>query len=144
MGIDNRLTAEQIAPAAPGDAVVIESRHGFHRPRYATGAVIRVGTMHVDVFWDGRKGSHVSSAIDFVTGSARARAELDRADAVHLAARGIVGRETRYIEAPYRQWHRRPGNLEALRTLRDALSEHRTKRWSLTAAPGRSLPPACP
>jgi hypothetical protein len=28
------------------------------------------------------------------------------------------------MEALYRQWHRRPGDVEVLRELRDAISEH--------------------
>ena len=51
-------------------------------------------------------------------------AELVRADAGHLAIRSVAGSETRHIKALHRQWHRRPGDVEALRELRDAISEY--------------------
>jgi hypothetical protein len=125
VGFDNRLTAEQIAALAPGDAVVIESGQEFNRPRYATGTVIRVGMSHVDVCCDGYKGARYVERFRLRDGlrEGKGRAELVRADAGHLAVRGVVGRETRHIQTLYRQWHRNPGDLEALRELRDAISE---------------------
>jgi hypothetical protein len=47
-----------------------------------------------------------------------------QADAGHVAARSLAGRETGHIDALYRQWHRRPGDLKSLRELRTATSEH--------------------
>jgi hypothetical protein len=125
VGFDNRLTTEHIAALAPGDAVVIESGQEFNRPRYATGTVIRVGTSHVDVCCDGHKGARYVERYRLRDGlrEGKGRAELVRADADRIAAR-VPGRETRHIEALYRQWHRRPGDVEVLRQLRDAISEH--------------------
>jgi len=126
VGFDNRLTAEQIAALAPGDAVVIESGQEFNRPRCAAGTVIRVGSSHVDVACDGHKGTRYVERYRLRDGlrECKGRVALVRADAGHLAARGVAGRETRHIEALYRKWHRRPGDLEALRELRDAINEH--------------------
>ncbi len=126
VGFDNRLTAAEIAALTPGDAVVFESGHEFNRPRYAIGTVIRVGMSHVDVCCDGHKGARYVERYRLRDGlrEGKGRAELVQADAGHLAARGVAGRETRHIEALYRQWHRRPDDLEAVRELRDAMSEH--------------------
>jgi hypothetical protein len=126
VGLDNRLTAEQIAALAPGDAVVIKSGQEFNRPRYAAGTVIRVGASHVDVCCDGHKGARYVERYRLRDGlrEGTGRPELVQADAGHRAARRVAGRETRHIEALYRHWHRRPGDLEALLELRDAISEH--------------------
>ncbi len=42
MGVDNRLTADQLAALSPGDAVTIERGADFNRRRYWTGTVVRV------------------------------------------------------------------------------------------------------
>jgi hypothetical protein len=38
MGVDNRLTAEQLAALEPGDTVTIESAQDFRRPSLPPGA----------------------------------------------------------------------------------------------------------
>jgi hypothetical protein len=123
---ENRLTADQLAALVPGDTVTIESGQEFNRPRYAAGTVLRVGTTHVDVCCDGARGAKYVERYRLGDGlrEGKGRAELVRVDAGHLAARGVAGREIRLIEALYRRWHRCPGDLEALRELRDAISEH--------------------
>jgi hypothetical protein len=37
MGVDNRLTAEQLAALGPGDTVTVESAQDFRRPEQVTG-----------------------------------------------------------------------------------------------------------
>ncbi len=49
MGVENRLTAEQLAALEPGDTVTIESAADFGRPRHAVGTVVRVAGPHIVV-----------------------------------------------------------------------------------------------
>jgi hypothetical protein len=98
----------------------------FARPRYATGTIIRVGTSLVDVCCDGHKGARYVERCCLRDGprGGKGRAELVRADAGHLTIRSVAGSETRHIKALHRQCHRGPGDVEALRELRDAISEY--------------------
>jgi hypothetical protein len=123
---ENRLTTDQLAALSIGDIVTIESGQEFNRPRYATGTVIRVGTSHVDVCCDGHKGGRYVERYRLRDGlrEGKGRAELVQAGAGHLAATSAPGGRTRHIKALYRQWHRRPGDVGALRELRDAISAH--------------------
>jgi hypothetical protein len=122
---ENRLTIEQLAALNPGDTVTIESGQDFSRPRYAAGTVIRVGAAHVDVCCDGAKGAKYVERYHLRDGlrEGRGRAELVRSDAVQ-AVDGAGRRRVKDIDTLYRRWHRRPGDLEALRQLRDVISEH--------------------
>ena len=42
MSAENRLTADQLAAMAPGDAVTVESHAEFSRRRYTPGTIVRV------------------------------------------------------------------------------------------------------
>ncbi len=126
MSFENRLTAEQIAALAPGDTVTIESGAEFGRSRYTTGTVIRAGAHRVDVRVEGPRGGTFIERYRVRDGirDSGGRAELVRADAHDPAARDLARRRTRNIDALYRQWNRRPADVEALRQLRDAISDY--------------------
>ncbi|TFV72484.1 hypothetical protein E4P40_20455 [Blastococcus sp. CT_GayMR20] len=124
MGFDNRLTADEIAALSPGDAVTIECGQEFARPRYRPGKVIRVGALFVDVATEGARGGKYVEQYrrrDGVRDGGGGRAELVRAG---TAVRPDRGRGTQHIDGLYRQWRRRPGDVDALRELRDAITEH--------------------
>ncbi len=122
MATDSRLTAEQIAALAPGDSVTIESGAEFARLRYTTGTVVRMGATHVVVRVEGPRGGTFIERYSLRYGlrDGGGRAELVRADGTPQQNR----RNTQHIDLLYRQWHRRPGDFEALRELRDAISEY--------------------
>jgi hypothetical protein len=71
-------------------------------------------------------------------------AEPVRADAGHLAIRSVAGSETRHIKALYRQWHRRAGDVEALRELATPSASTWTKPWSPDPCARRFVAAACP
>ena len=49
MAVGNRLSADQLAALAPGDAVVIESASDFGRSRRSSGTVVRIESAHIVV-----------------------------------------------------------------------------------------------
>jgi hypothetical protein len=80
----------------------------------------------VDVGCDGGKGARYVERYRLCDGlrEGKGGAEFVQTDAGNHTAHSVAGRETRHIEALCRQWHCRPGDLEALRELRDAISDH--------------------
>ncbi len=126
MSFENRLTAEQIAALDPGDTVTIESGVGLGRPRHTTGTVIRAGAHHIDVRVEGPRGGTFIERYRTRDGvrEGGGRAELVRGDIDTPAARDQARRRTQHIDALYRQWHRRPADVDALRELRDAINQH--------------------
>jgi len=56
VGVDNRLTAEQLAAFVPGNVVSIESEVSVGRPRHAAGTVVRVAGTDIVVKGPSRHG----------------------------------------------------------------------------------------
>jgi hypothetical protein len=56
VGIDNRLTADQLASLTAGDSVTIESGADFGRKRYRSGRVVRIDPFDIMVNAPGPKG----------------------------------------------------------------------------------------
>jgi hypothetical protein len=123
VAVENRLTTDEIAALAPGDTVTVESGQELSRRRHTTGTVIRVGASHVDVCCDGARGGKYVERYRIRDGirDGGGRAELVRAGP---AGGDQARRRTQHIDGLYRQWHRRPGDVEALRELRDAISDY--------------------
>ena len=121
MGYGNRLTAEQIAALAPGDPVTIESGADVGRPRHTTGTVTRVGSTHLVVTVPGPRGGTFVERYSLRDG---VRDGGGRAELVHPGDdTAPARRRTQRIDVAYRQWSRRRDDVDALRELRDAVSE---------------------
>jgi hypothetical protein len=123
---ENRLTADQLAALAPGDAVAIESGTEFGRRRYTPGAVVRVDAFQVVVSCRGPRGSKYVERYglrDGVRLGGGTRAELVNAEPESTAARDLLVQQTRQVDAAYREWSRRRADVEALRALRAAIDE---------------------
>jgi DNA-directed RNA polymerase beta' subunit len=124
VGYGNRLTAEQIAALAPGDTVAIETGADRGRPRHTTGTVVRFDRAHVVVRVEGRRGVKYVQRFGLRDGlrEGGGRAELVT-PGDDPASRDLVRRRTQRIDAAYRQWSRHRGDVDALRELRDAVSQ---------------------
>lgn len=126
MGVQNRLTADQIAALVPGDTVTIESGAEFGRSRHTTGTVVRVGTSHVVVSCNGPRGGTFIEHYGLRDGirAGGGRAELVNPDGAAPPARDLVRRRTQRIDVLYQQWSRRRADVEALRQLHDAIGNY--------------------
>jgi uncharacterized protein YjiS (DUF1127 family) len=125
VGYADRLTAEQIAALAPGDTVTIESGADISRPRHTTGTIVRIGTTHLVVSVPGLRGGTFVERYSLRDGirEGGGRAELVSPSEDTTPAR----RRTQRIDVAYRQWSRRRSDVDALRELRDAVSEQLEK-----------------
>ncbi len=70
VGVDNRLTADQLAALTPGDFVTIESGAEFSRRKYRSGQVVRLDPSYVVVSAPGPGVGRSSSATAGGTASA--------------------------------------------------------------------------
>lgn len=123
MAATNRLTAEQLAALAPGDAVTIESGQEFDRRRYSTGTVVRVVGSCITVCSEGPRGGEYVEKYGLRDGfriGGGTRAELVSAQPDEPAARELLLRQTGQIDVLYRQWSRRRSDLEVLQELHAA------------------------
>lgn len=126
MGFDNRLTADQIDALSPGDTVTIESGADFGRSRYTSGTIVRVGPAHIVVSCKGPRGGTFVEQYSRRDGirAGGGRAELINVDVDNPKARDFLRRRTQRIDVLYREWSRRRADVEALRELRDAISDY--------------------
>ncbi len=126
MGVDNRLTAEQLAALEPGDMVTIESAQDFRRPRQASGTVVRVAGPHIFVKVTGAHGAAFQERHgrrDGVRVGGLGRAELVSSDITDSAATSEEQRQLQRIHSLYRVWNRSRGDVEALRELHAAIGQ---------------------
>ena len=125
MGVDNRLTTDQLGALAPGDTVTIESGAEFSRRRHTSGTVVRVGPSYVVVRVEGPRGGAFVERDGLRDGvrEGGSRAELVNSGVEDPAARDLLRRRTQRIDTLYRQWSRRRSDVDALRELHDAISD---------------------
>ena len=126
MAAGNRLTGEQLAALAPGDTVTIETGSDFGRSRHITGTVIRTGPFHVVVSVAGPRGGTFIERYSLRDGlrDSGGRAELVATHTDNPATWDLLRRRTQRIDTAYRRWSRRRADVEALRELRDAISDY--------------------
>jgi hypothetical protein len=103
VGVENRLTADQLAALTSGDTVTIESGAEFSRRRYRTGRVVRIDASNIVISSEGPKGGTFIEA-------------YRRRDGVRV---GGLGR----ADALYREWTRNRADVDRLRQLHAAISE---------------------
>jgi hypothetical protein len=105
VGVDNRLTAGQLAALKPGDTVTIESGQDLRRPRLATGIVVRVAGSDIVVKVASRHGVAHQERYrrrDGIRIGGVSRAELVNADATRPAATSEERRQVHRIHGLYR------------------------------------------
>ncbi len=123
MGVDNRLTGEQLAALEPGDVVTVESEVGLGRPRHAAGTVARVTGSDILVNVKSRHGVAHQERYrrrDGVRVGGVTRAELVNADSPAL---GEDRRRLHRIDALYREWARNRADVDRLRRLHAAIGQ---------------------
>ena len=125
MGVDNRLTAEQLAALEPGDTVTIESGQDFRRPRQATGTVVRVAGPDIVVKVASRHGvahQELYRRRDGIRIGGVSRAELVNTDTTEPAGTPLQRRQVSRVDAAYRAWARNRADLDKLRGLQEAIA----------------------
>ncbi len=125
MGVDNRLTADQLAALTPGDTVTIESGAEFSRRKYRSGQVVRLDPSYVVVSAPGpRGGTFIErySLRDGVRVGGVNRAELVNADPEGPATTE-ARRRTQHIDRLFREWTKQRTDVDRLRRLHSAISE---------------------
>ena len=125
MGVDNRLTADQLSALTPGDTVTIESGAAFSRRKYRSGQVVRLDPSYVVVKASGPRGGIFIERYgrrDGVRVGGVSRAELvqvDSSEPLLTEAR----RRTQHIDGLFREWSKHRTDVERLRRLHSAISE---------------------
>jgi ribosome maturation factor RimP len=122
VGVENGLTADQLAALTAGDTVAIESGAEFSRRRYRTGRVVRIDASNIVISSEGPRGGtfiECYSRRDGVRIGGLGRAELINPDPTSTGAR----RQTLRVDALYREWTRNRADVDRLRQLHAAISE---------------------
>ena len=125
MGVDNRLTADQLSALMPGDTVTIESGAEFSRRKYRSGQVVRLDPSYVVVSAPGPRGGTFIERYgrrDGVRVGGVNRAELINADPSEPALTE-ARRRTQHIDVLFRDWSRHRTDADKLRRLHAAISE---------------------
>ncbi len=125
MGVDNRLTADQLAALSPGDPVVIESGAESGRPRHTAGVVVRADGPHIAVSVRSPRGAAYVEQYRRRDGSrvgGQMRAELINADA-DAPVPQEAQRRTRHIDLLFRDWTRHRTDVDRLRALHEAIGD---------------------
>ncbi len=132
MGVENRLTAEQLAALEPGDTVTIESEVSLGRPRHATGTVARVTGSDILVKVPSRHGAPHQERYrrqDGIRVDGVSHAELVKADSAESARTPGEHRQVQLIHGLYRAWNRNHGDVDTLRQLHAAIGDHH-RQWA--------------
>ncbi|MGY1618122.1 hypothetical protein ACI797_15390 [Geodermatophilus sp. SYSU D00691] len=127
MCAEHKLTAEQLAALAPGDAVTVEISGNFRRPRVCIGIVVRLKGSRLVVSTRSDRGVgyvHRFDRRDGVRVGDGHRAGLVNLEAVSEAAGATEQRQQVFsIDAPYREWVRKPSDVDRLhRRLQEAVN----------------------
>src|SRR3954469_20887002 len=119
----HRLTRAQLAALAPGDPVTVEAGADFGRWRHTTGTVVRTGPSHlVAQHRTPRGGTFIQRyPLRDALRDSGGRAQLVITDTNTPATRDLPRHRTQRIDTA----NRRRADVEALRELRDANSDHR-------------------
>jgi hypothetical protein len=121
---ENRLPPERLAALTVGDEVTIEASPSYREPERRTGTVVRLTATEIFVRCATRDGVTYQERYGRHDGVRLGgeRAELVTPGQQNAASR--KERSLRRIDALFRRWKRDPDDLEALRRLRDAISDH--------------------
>ena len=125
MGIDNRLTADQLSALTAGDTVTIESGAEFSRRKYRSGQVVRLDPSYVVVSSAGPRGGTFIERYgrrDGIRVGGVNRAELVNADPAGLGP-PEARRRTQHIDSLFREWTRNRTDTDRLRRLYAAIGE---------------------
>jgi hypothetical protein len=124
MDAGTRLTADQLAALAPGDAVTIESGAELGRTRRTAGTVSRLTETKVFVRVQSPRGAVYVREFSLRTGVGACRGDYAAlVDAPPSAATDERRREQQRIDALWRTWARNRSDVDALRELHAALGE---------------------
>jgi hypothetical protein len=118
------LRPDRLAALTIGDEVTIEESPSYREPERRTGTVVRVTGTEIFVRCTTRDGVTYQERYGRRDG---VRLGGERAELVEPEPENAVFREEQSlsrIDALIRGWQRDPDDLEALRRLRDALSEY--------------------
>src|SRR4051794_15440579 len=121
----HRLTRAQLAALAPGDPVTVETGADFGRWRHTTGTVVRTDPSHlVAQHRTPRGGTFIQRyPLRDALRDSGGRAQLVITDTNTPATRDLPRHRTQRIDTA----NRRRADVEALRELRDANSDHRAQ-----------------
>ncbi len=125
MGVDNRLTANQLLALTPGDTVTIESGAEFGRRKYRSGQVVRLDPSYVVVKASGPKGGTFIERYglrDGVRVGGVNRAALVNTDPARVDL-PEARRRTSHIDSLFREWSRNRTDTDRLRRLYAAIGE---------------------
>ena len=125
MSAENRLSPDQLAASAPGDAVTIESGVDSGRSRYACGTVIRRTATHLVIRSTTRHGGVYQEQYrlrDGIRDGGGGRAELVNLPAFDTVSTGrrqqLLG-----VDALFREWARDRTDVDKLRRLHHLIGE---------------------
>ncbi len=122
MGAQDRLSTDQLAALAPGDAVTIEFVRDFRRPKHVVGTVVRVVGSRIVVSCCSDRGVRYVHEFgrDGVRLGGGSRAELVAADAGSVTPERR--RQERRVDCAYRAWARNRSDVGKLRDLQAAIN----------------------
>jgi hypothetical protein len=125
VGVDNRLTADQLAALTSGDTVTIESGAEFSRRKYRSGQVVRLDPSYVVVSAPGPRGGTFIERYgrrDGIRVGGVGRAELVNADP---SGRELpeARRRISHIDNLFREWTMNRTDTDRLRRLYAAIGE---------------------
>ncbi len=125
MGVDNRLTADQLAALTPGNTVTIESGAEFSRRKYRSGQVVRLDPSYIVVSAPGPRGGTFIERYGRRDG-VRVRG-VNRAELVNADPSGVelpdARRRTQHIDSMFRDWAKHRTDTDRLRRLYAAIGE---------------------
>ena len=124
MGVENRLTAEQLAALEPGHPVTIEFVRDFRRPRHVAGTVVRFVGSQIVVLCRSDRGVPYVHHFDRrgIRVGGGGHAELVTAVAPESPS-SKQRRQLSRVDAAYREWTQNRDDVDCLIRLRDAVAE---------------------